>query len=353
MTNNSIDEESEDQVSPLGGSSTKSMPVAGSNGQDGEQTFTVQERSAQYFRKFADRVGLAGYQKLVTDEQTLKYSTYAVRFNVMMNAINTKMLNPNFAILASAGASDDSFESTAPFDFNSATYFMPLCSLLGVAIASVFTGGISDKIGRKKVIWICSVVSGFGSLGMYFARHTFWGFCAASFVAGLFRGTLPVGMAYVSDVYTTKKEKSDQLGVIVAYFVLGNSGGGVLAILMESTGLFTPLLLGTALIWFSCFILTRYMIEQKDVKMLPIGKGKLADDYEEDDDENNRPEVIDDCTLWNIIGGALADNVGSTALFPLCVSLFVHIIFSHRLMTNVGLTYSFFPYDNFSCHRLL
>jgi len=310
-------QEENDQVSPLGGSA-KSMPIASSTvDQEGEQT--LKEKSIQYFQGWSNRVGLARYQKLVTEEHALKYSTYAVRFNVMMNAINTKMLNPNFAILASKGTSDDSFDNTNPFDFNSATYFMPLCSLLGVAIASIFTGKLSDKIGRKKVIWFCSVISGFGSLGMYFARHTFWGFCIMSFVAGLFRGTLPVGMAYVSDVYTTKQEKSDQLGVIVAYFVLGNSGGGILAILMKSTGLFTPLLLGAALIWLSCFVLTKYMIEQHDVKVIPIGKEKLAQDFD-DDDENARPEVIDECTLWNIIGGALADNVGSTALFPLCLS---------------------------------
>ena len=115
---------------------------------------------------------------------------------------------------------------------------MPLAALMGVAIASIFTGQLSDKMGRKKVILFCSWVSGLGSIGMYLARETFWGFCGASFAAGLFRGTLPVAMAYVGDIFTTKKEKSDHLGIVVGCYVMGNSGGGILAILMGDTGLF-------------------------------------------------------------------------------------------------------------------
>ena len=129
---------------------------------------------------------------------------------VLTNAINTKMLNPNFAILALPGAHPDSFPNTDPFDFNSATYFMPLSALLGVAIASIFTGQWSDKVGRKYVLLICSWLSGIGSIGMFLAKSSFWGFCGASLAAGLVRGTLPVAMAYVGDVYTTKMDKSNQ-----------------------------------------------------------------------------------------------------------------------------------------------
>lgn len=266
-----------------------------------------------------NRAQLKRYQTLITDEAARKYSLWALYFNVTCNAINTKMLNPNFAIMAIPGAHPDSFDDTEPFDFNSATYFMPLCSLMGVAIASIFTGQISDKVGRKKVMLVCSWISGIGSIGMYLARETFWGFCGASFAAGLFRGTLPVAMAYVGDIFTTKKEKSDYLGVVVGCFVMGNSGGGILAILMGETGLFAPLLLGTGLIWLSACLMTWYLIEPGDAILEPVGKDFLRNKLAEFEEEK-RPETINKKTFWNIILGALADNVGSTALFPLCLS---------------------------------
>ena len=167
---------------------------------------------------------IEGYQVLLTDENARKWSLFALNFNVAMNAVNTKMLNPNFAIMATPGASDDSFDNTDPFDFNSATYFMPLCSLLGVAIASIFTGQFSDKYGRKRIIQFCSFVSIFGSVSMYLARETFWGFCAASFASGLFRGTLPVSMAYVVRIYQTIRKpttRTDSQTLFLIYLFTG------------------------------------------------------------------------------------------------------------------------------------
>ena len=56
---------------------------------------------------------------------------------------------------AQPGAHPDSFESTAPFNFSGATYFLPMTSLLGTAIASTIVGKLSDKQGRKMWILIC------------------------------------------------------------------------------------------------------------------------------------------------------------------------------------------------------
>ena len=38
-----------------------------------------------------------------------------------------------------------------------------------------------------------------------------------------------------------------------------------------------------------------------------------------DDEDAKRPATIDQKTLWNIVGGALFDNFGTTAMFPLCL----------------------------------
>ena len=106
-----------------------------------------------------------------------------------------------------------------------------------MAIASVFLGGISDRTGRKSVLFVLALVSSAGSVAKYFTRQTFWGFCITNFIVGFFLGNLPVAMAYVGDVFTSPKEKEAELGFIVSMYVMGNSGGGIIAILMESTGM--------------------------------------------------------------------------------------------------------------------
>ena len=85
-------------------------------------------------------------------------------------------------------AHDDSFDSTEPFGFNSATYFLPLSTLIGVALASTFIGKLSDKHGRKILLLILGWISAAGSIVKYYSRDTFWGFCAACFAFGFFLG---------------------------------------------------------------------------------------------------------------------------------------------------------------------
>lgn len=255
--------------------------------------------------------------RLVTEENVLRNSIQSVRFTTMCAAINTKMLNPNFPIMVSPGAHPDSFPSTEPFDFNSATYFLPLCSLLGVAISSIFLGQISDRVGRKRVLLVLAWVSVVGSIVKYFTRSTFWGFCISNFVFGFFLGNLPVAMAYIGDIFTTKSDKERELGILVSYFVLGNSGGGIIAILMFESGLFASLWVGAAILALAAVGTSWYMVEAGD----PVLAKAVADRHKGEEEEVlARPETIDNKALFNIVAGAVADNFGSTGLFPLCLS---------------------------------
>jgi len=125
-------------------------------------------------------------------------------------------------------------------------------------------------------------------------------------------------MAYVGDVFTNRQEKENQLGVVVGCFVMGNSGGGVIAILMQNSGLFAPLWVGAGLMLIASVLVSWYLIEPGDSRMMEVDD---LDKYRNDDDEEEkRPETIDKVALWNVVGGALADNIGSTGLFPLCLS---------------------------------
>jgi hypothetical protein len=57
-------------------------------------------------------------------------------------------------------------------------------------------------------------------------------------------------MAYFGDVFSSKSEKQEELGFLVNAWVLWSSGGVIFAILMEGTGLFVPLWVGAALVFF-------------------------------------------------------------------------------------------------------
>ena len=98
----------------------------------------------------------------------------------------------------------------------------------------------------------------------------------------------------------------------------------MIAILMNGSGLFAPLWVGAGLSFVSAIFTDCYMIEPRDARLLPTGKDMYAEQAqqydEEDENDQARPETLNQCALWNIVGGALADNIGSTALFPMCLS---------------------------------
>ena len=98
--------------------------------------------------------------------------------------------------MVSPGADPASFPSTNPFDFSTATYAIPMFALLGIAIAGLYSGRLSDKVGRKPILQLTMYGSMIGSIVKYLLRKSFWGFCMANFANGLVSGSLPVALAY-------------------------------------------------------------------------------------------------------------------------------------------------------------
>lgn len=166
-----------------------------------------------------------------------------------------------------------------------------------------------------------SVISGLGQVGKYYTRGTFWGFSIMQFAVGLFLSILPIAQGYVGDVFSSEKEKQKRLSNLEAGCLVGNSGGGIIAILMGNSGLFAPLWVGAGLMLASAIAIAWWVIEPGDARLQPIGKDHLETQIDDDEeDEVPRPEKIERRTMWLIIAGALADNFGSTSLFPLCLS---------------------------------
>lgn len=235
-------------------------------------------------------------------------------------SLTPRILQPNYPIMVTPGATPESFSSTAPFDFNSATYFIPLMSSLGMAITSMVSGKLSDKIGRTKLLKISVLGVGIGTMLKYFTRNSFWAFNGMNFLTGAMAYSLPISLAYVGDVYTSEREKQEQLSALIAFSMLGQSGGGIIAILMDSTGLFTPLWAGVGVQFLALLVMFKWLIEPGDVRLMDMSKKVLDEEEEEDGQVMKRPETIDNKAMWNVIAGALADNIGSNGLAPLCLS---------------------------------
>lgn len=274
-------------------------------------------------------------EELMTDDSVLSRSIWAMRFAIFADAANSQVLAPNYAIIAWPGADPESFPSTSPLGFGAANYFIPLTATLGMTLSSYFVGSLSDKYGRKPFILLFLFA---GSRAKFILRRAFWGFCAANFVNGVFAGSLPVALAYTSDVYSDKRLADAEKGNLI-------TGGGLIAILFNSMGLFAPLWVSAGLSFFAGLVSLKWLIEpMKDDKSTSDSKfvannqaedEEIPKDVDKDDKstsdskimDNNKPaedeelpKDIDNKALAVVILGALVDNIGSAGLIPLALS---------------------------------
>ena len=258
--------------------------------------------------------------RLAISERAMNLSLNAIRVGVFCDSVTATILDPNYPFMAIPGAHPDSFDSTGPFGTTAATYFLGMTALLGSAIGSAVIGRISDKIGRKQCLVVCLAVGAIGAVVNYLVRKSFYAFCTTNFLQGLFAATVPVTMAYVSDVKHTCQEKDNEIGVLVGLSMVGTAGGGVATILMEEQGLFTPLFVGAALNVFATVFAISFIIEPSHMKDALEHQKALNDDDDENDEDANAPDEIDRKTMYTIILGSLLDNVGSAGLLPLAMA---------------------------------
>jgi MFS family permease len=280
-------------------------------------------------------------------ESVFKWSIATLRLAVFTETVVGYMLMPNFAIMADIGRHDESFTSTAPFDFSSATYFMPMMHLIGVAIASTFTGTISDKVGRKPVILVCITGSMIGCAVKWVCRKSFWAFCISNLVFGLLAGGFPVALAYVSDSFEAKAAKAKQFGLIIVFWVMGQSAGGIISVLMYPLGLFAPLWAGVAVMFITFCFTYYFLVEPSDLKLVPTHDEEEDENHTTDKIENedqgkeievknnpSLPDTIDYKTMCIILLGTFSDVIGSKALFPLCLAPLAYEVYYKDFVDN-------------------
>lgn len=97
------------------------------------------------------------------------------------------------------------------------------CALIGCIIGAMFSGTLSDKIGRKKVLMICALLFGISSVGTGMSDLN--GFIFFRIMAGIAIGTASmVSPMYISEISPAEKRGSlvsiNQLGVVTGILVI-------------------------------------------------------------------------------------------------------------------------------------
>ncbi|KAL3919598.1 MAG: hypothetical protein SGILL_003676 [Bacillariaceae sp.] len=194
---------------------------------------------------------------------------------------------------------------------------------IGLVISSLFFGYLSDKVGRKPCVLACQFGGALGSILKYLARGNYWTFCGANFFTGLFAGSLAVGMAYASDAIPSREGTDSEMAKIIAISLIGRVGGGILAILLQSMGLFIPLLYSAGISLMAGIICFFWMVEARDNAASSKEESQLNMSVATEDSKDEsmeKDEVLDKRALWNVLAGELADNLGSIGLVPICIS---------------------------------
>lgn len=222
-------------------------------------------------------------------------SMWLLRLAVVAEAINTDVLGTNYALMVLIGSRPESFASTAPFEFGAANYFLPMCGDLGLFAASLIIGRLSDRLGRKICILFSLYMGAIGSLAKYLLRDNFWAFCAATFGTSLTMAILPVGLAYVSDIYCYDRVKTDdEMGKLIALLMLGRTGGGIIAILMKSRGLFASLWVSSALMLSCGFIYHKWLVEpSRDPPSHTVEGEDQFTPEKHDSTKKDEPKILD------------------------------------------------------------
>ena len=196
---------------------------------------TLREKAWIFFR-------MEPSHKVFTDKKVLDHSLSVLNWACFVDACVGSILQPNFPFLAMTKPEFDFKYSKESFDnvhmsYTSALYTLSGSAGIGVALASLFFGPLSDKLGRKFCILLCMYVGALMTVVKYFCQGDFWLFNTANFINGLFGASTVVATSYIADIYADDKEKMNEaMGGVMGLAMLGGNAGNILAIAMEKAG---------------------------------------------------------------------------------------------------------------------
>ena len=130
-------------------------------------------------------------------------------------------------------------------------------------IFSPILGSLSDKYGRRPILFFSILGSAVGYLFIGFA-FTLWMVFFGRIVAGITGGNISTAQAYIADV-TTKENRAKGMGIFGAMFGLGFVFGPAIGGIMSRYGIHVPFLFAAALSLLNAVLL--YFILPESIKL--------------------------------------------------------------------------------------
>lgn len=127
-------------------------------------------------------------------------------------------------------------------------------------LTSPILGRISDRVGRKPIIFLSILGSAVSFLIAAFA-HSLWGILVSRILHGVSSaGNFPTAQAFIADT-TTKKERTFYMGKISAFFALGFVVGPVFGGVLGAKGFFLAFF-SAAIVSFINLIFISFMLPE-------------------------------------------------------------------------------------------
>ena len=173
-------------------------------------------------------------------------------------------------------------------------------------------GGLSDKYGRRPVLFLSIIGSGIGYLFIGFAS-ALWMVFAGRIIAGITGGNISTAQAYIADV-TTKENRAKGMGIFGAMFGLGFIFGPAIGGILSRYGIGVPFLFAAVLSFANATALYFFLPETRKKQIGEfVRKNRFAQTFEALKD--SRFTVI--TVLYFLIVTSFSIMTASFALFTI------------------------------------
>ena len=254
-------------------------------------------------------VHLTDSQSLATSGWTTKYASYAMLFCVLAEGIQEMSVMPNYTLMVTPDAHPESFTTTSPFGITAAQYVLCAATAIATMVSNLVSGRFADIYGQRKMVIVLTSGTIICNIVKYFVRRSFWTFTSMCFVNGLFTGNVAVANSYISLIYSDNRQMADNMiGRVTATSIASFSIGGLLTILFPEN-LFVPLLVAAGISFLAVLAAFAFVLDPGSYQ-----KQRKLEDQDKEDRDSDSPKVLDKKLLFNIICGALMDNIGSLGI---------------------------------------
>ena len=163
--------------------------------------------------------------------------------------------------------------------FNASPFQVELLFAVYSAMQFVFSpllGALSDKYGRRPVLFLSLIGSGIGYLFIGYAT-VLWMVFAGRIIAGITGGNISTAQAYIADV-TTRENRAKGMGLFGAMFGLGFIFGPAIGGILSRYGIHAPFLFAAILTLSNAVALYFFLPEtrtfQEDTPAIKVNRFK-------------------------------------------------------------------------------